>query len=126
MNYLDGVRTIEGIQTALENLPQGSEAYDSMYQATMKRIESQSRHDKELALRVLLWISSAKRPLTPLELQHALATKVNTLRTTALPEIQDIISVCGGLVTVEEGNNSIGLVHHTVQEFLQRQLLHSS
>jgi ankyrin repeat protein len=77
---------------------------------------------RELAMKVLSWITCAKRPLNTLELQHALATKVgkSKLDHGDLPHIRDIVSVCLGLVTVDEESNIIRLVHYTTQEYFKR------
>jgi hypothetical protein len=74
----------------------------------MKRIESQK-------------ITCAKRPLTTLELRHALAVEIHEseLDEENLPEIDDTVSVCAGLVTVDEKSDIIRLVHYTTQEYLQ-------
>ena len=81
---------------------------------------------KELAKMVLSWITCAKRPLTTLELQHALAVEAGgyELDDDNLPEIQDMISVCAGLVTVNEENGIIRLVHYTTQEYFERTQKH--
>lgn len=56
----------------------------------------------------------AKRPLTTLELQHALAVEVgeSELDEENFPEIEDMVSVCAGLVTVDEECGIIRLVHY--------------
>ncbi len=67
----------------------------------------------------------AKRQLTTLELQHALATKKgkSELDHGDLPHIGDMISVCAGLVTVDEESGIIRLVHYTAQEYLEQTLI---
>jgi hypothetical protein len=84
----------------------------------MERINSQVIDFKELARQVLSWIICAKRPLTTLELQHALAVEVGKTKLNKhnLPEIEDMVSVCAGLVTVDEESDIIRLVHYTTQE----------
>jgi ankyrin repeat protein len=37
-----------------------------------------------------------------------------------LPQIEDIVSVCAGLVTIDEESGIIRLVHYTTQEYFQR------
>ncbi|KAL6410261.1 hypothetical protein AUP68_06676 [Ilyonectria robusta] len=87
----------------------------------MERIESQSVDQKQLAKRVLLWITSAKRPLTTLELQHALAVEVDEheLNKENLTHIEDMVSVCAGLVTIDKESNIIRLVHYTTQKYFE-------
>src|SRR5271167_575298 len=66
------------------------------YEQTMERINGQKPGLKELAKQVLSWITCAKRPLTTLELQHALAVEVGKpeLDEDTLPDIEDMVSVC--------------------------------
>ena len=88
----------------------------------MERIEGQVKHRTELAKEVLRWITCAKRPLFISELQHALAVEVGEaeLGKENLPQIEDMVSVCAGLVTVDEGSNIIRLVHYTAQEYFDQ------
>jgi hypothetical protein len=106
----------------LKKLPKGSEAYDNAYEDAMKRIEGQVADSKELAIQVLSWITLSKRPLTATEIQHALALEIgeSELDEENLPEVKDILSVCSGLVTIDEESNVIRLVHYTTQEYLKR------
>lgn len=98
---------------ALGKLPKGSEAYDDAYKEAMERTESQIANSKELAKQALLLVTCAQRPLTTLELRHALAVEVgeSKLDEENHPEIEDVVSMCAGLVTVNEGSDIIRLVH---------------
>ena len=88
----------------------------------MERIKSQIADSQELAKQALLWITCAKRPLTTSELQHALAVEIgeSELDDENLPELEHVVSVCAGLVTVDEESGIIRLVHHTTQEYFER------
>jgi hypothetical protein len=88
----------------------------------MERIEGQVKDQKELAKQVLSWIAYAKRPLTTLELQHALAIVVgeSELDEDNLPEIEDMVSACAGLVTIDKESDIIRLIHYTTQEYFER------
>src|SRR3984885_15109292 len=112
----------KAIRTALKKLPRGSQAYDQAYKDAMERIRGQVIDSQELAKQVLLWITCAKRPLTILELRHALAVEIGEpeLDEENLPEIEDMVSVCAGLVTVDEESDIIRLVHYTTQEYFER------
>ncbi|PCD24438.1 hypothetical protein FGRA07_11098 [Fusarium graminearum] len=92
------------------------------YGQAMERINEQMPGKKELAMKVLSWITCAKRQLTTSELQHALATKTgkSELDHGDLTHIGDMVSVCAGLVTVDEESGIIRLVHYTTQEYLKR------
>jgi hypothetical protein len=88
----------------------------------MERIEGQIKNSRELAKQVLSWITCAKRPLTTSELRHALAVEIGEFKLDEenLPEIEDVLSVCAGLVTVDEQSDVIRLVHYTTQEYFER------
>ncbi|KAF9771951.1 hypothetical protein IL306_010380 [Fusarium sp. DS 682] len=92
------------------------------YEQAMERINGQMPGMKTLAMRILSWITCAKRQLTTSELQHALATKTgkSELDCGDLTHIGDMVSVCAGLVTVDEESGIIRLVHYTTQEYLKR------
>ncbi|OCL07167.1 ankyrin [Glonium stellatum] len=96
--------------------------YDQAYDDAIKRIESQPPNKSELGLDVLSWIIYAHRPLTTGELRHALAVELGEedFDEDNIREVEDIISVCAGLVTVEDERHIIHLVHYTTQEYFKR------
>ena len=100
----------------------GSGAYDHAYEDAIERINGQIKDQEELAKQVLCWITCAKRPLTTSELQHALAVEVGEpqLDEDNIPQDEDIVSVCAGLVTIDEESSIIRLVHYTTQEYFDR------
>jgi hypothetical protein len=106
----------------LKKFPKGSEAYNYAYEEAMERVEGQITNSRDLAKQVLSWITCAKRPLITSELRHALGVEIgeSELDEENLPEVEDIISVCAGLVTVDEKSNIIRLVHYTTQEYFER------
>jgi hypothetical protein len=118
---LTGKRAPKAVRTSLRNLATGSGAYDHVYEDAVERIKGQVK-DQELATQALSWITCAKRPLATLEPQHALAVEPGApkLDEDNLPQIEDIVSVCAGLVTVDEENGIIRLVHYTTQEYFER------
>jgi hypothetical protein len=83
----------------------------------MKRITGQVLDSQFLAKQVLSWITYAKRPLMTLELQHALATEVGEpeLNNKNLREIEDMLSVCARLITVDEESKIIRVIYYTTQ-----------
>ncbi|KAH8726741.1 hypothetical protein GQ44DRAFT_613477, partial [Phaeosphaeriaceae sp. PMI808] len=111
--------TKKKVITALEHLSGGTlkQAYDE----AIKRIEGQLFEETAQAKKVLSWITYAQRPLTTDELCHALAVELGDeeLDEDNIPDVEDIISVCAGLVTVDEESNVIRLVHYTTQDYLK-------
>jgi hypothetical protein len=65
----------------------------------MERIEGQEGDFRKLARQVLSWVIHAKRPLSGPELRHTLGVRTDD---DFLPELEDLVSVCAGLVTVDE------------------------
>lgn len=92
----------------------------------MDKLWRESRGQKpgiqKLAENILVWITCTRRPLTILELQHVLAVEPNTreLDQRNLPEIDDMVSTCAGLVTVDEQSRVVRLVHYTAPEYFDR------
>lgn len=122
LDSLVGKRSPKALRTALGKLAKGSEAYDQVYREAMERIAGQVADHAILAKETLSWITRAQRPLTTLQLQHALAVEIGMveLDDTNISEIEHIVSVCAGLVTVDKESDIVRLVHYTTQEFLNR------
>ncbi|CAG9982523.1 unnamed protein product [Clonostachys byssicola] len=101
-----------------ERLDLLAQAYDE----AMDRIRMQPPGFQQLATKVLTWIIFARRQLTILELQHALAVSVGDeeLDEDNMRDIKDIVSVCLGLVTVDEQSGIVRLVHYTTQEYFEQ------
>ncbi|RYP86354.1 hypothetical protein DL769_000738 [Monosporascus sp. CRB-8-3] len=114
-------RTKSKVKSTLENLSKGSKALDKAYDEAIERIDSQLPEDRALAKSVLSWITYAQRPLTTGELCHALAVEPgeDELDRDNIPDVEDIVSVCAGLVTVDRESNIIRLIHYTTQEYFE-------
>jgi GPI inositol-deacylase-like protein len=97
----------------------GKEGLDKAYEDTVNRIENQQQGIHELAKKMLFWIVFAKRPLTTEELRHALAVEPGTrsLDMRDLFPVEDMVSSCAGLVTIDQESNIIRLVHYTRSTF---------
>lgn len=110
------------MRNALQKLPTGSEAYDHAYSTIMERILGQVKKHECLALNVLSWITCAKRPLTISEIQHALAVEPgkNRFDKGKVPPLEIMVSVCAGLVTIDEESSIVRLVHYTTQQFFEQ------
>ncbi|KAH8687250.1 hypothetical protein BGZ60DRAFT_438813, partial [Tricladium varicosporioides] len=123
LNSLKGKKSPKAIRSSLKNLVTGPKAYDYAYQDAMERIEGQLADEEKLAKQVLSWITCAKRPLTTPELEYALAVELEEtqLDEENLCRVEDMVSVCAGLVTVDEESNIIRLVHYTTQEYFERE-----
>ena len=97
------------VRKALENLPP---ELDESYEQTIERIKGQGKDYSELAMRVLLWVSNAVRPLSPVELQYAIAIQpgMTELDDEDLDDQDLMISVCAGLVVLDAETNTLRFV----------------
>jgi ankyrin repeat protein len=118
-------RTKRDVLSTLETLPKGLVALDEAYDKATERIHGQLPEDRSLAWRALSWITYAKRLLTTTELCCALAIRPGDklLDDDDVYDVEDIISVCAELVTVDEESNVIRLVHYTTQKYFEHELL---
>src|SRR3984885_6493359 len=114
--------TKKKVRSALQKLSKGDEALNQAYGEAIERIECQLPGNRTRAKNVLSWITCALRPLTKGELCHALAVELGDkeLDQDSIPDIEDVVSVCAGLVTVDEESGIIRLVHYTTQEYFKR------
>lgn len=110
--------TLRKVKVALTTLPEGLE---NVYNDVLERIQGQDSELASLAMNVLGWIYHAKRPLQLLELQHAIAVEPEDtfLDEDGLPEKDLLISVCGGLLSVQE-DDTVTFIHYTAHEYFDR------
>ncbi|KAF9882257.1 ankyrin repeat protein [Colletotrichum karsti] len=122
LKSLRGKRSAKAVKECLKKFSGGSDAYHNAYDEAMERIEGQLEDQVTLAKDALSWIICAKRPLTTEELQHALAVEKGSksLDKDNIPELDDVVSACAGLVTIDEESRIIRLVHYTTQEYFER------
>lgn len=119
MDSLSTKTTLRKFKTTLESLPDDlNVTYDEIWE----RIKAQNPDDADLAKKVVYWVFHAMRPLTVPELQHALAVESGdtSLDVDSIPDEDLMVSVCAGIVAVQEDSNTVGLVHSTTQEYLER------
>ncbi|KAI1269810.1 hypothetical protein F5Y18DRAFT_437656 [Xylariaceae sp. FL1019] len=120
---VDGIRDhAYAVRNALRKLSKGSDAYDIAYDDVMNRINCQPLGRRQPALKALTWVTYAKQPLGTSQLQHALAIEPDKTRLDKddIPNINDVISCCCGLLTFDENSNIVRLVHYTTQEYYNR------
>ncbi|KAJ5727661.1 hypothetical protein N7493_005481 [Penicillium malachiteum] len=122
ISSLVGSTTKREIRNALKAIPKGADGYDYAYNQAVMRIKCQPPLSRRRARKALSWLTCAKRQLSIPELEHALATEGGDREFDVdnITAYDEILSVCAGLVTVDEESNVIRLVHYTVQEYLER------
>ncbi|KAJ7695371.1 ankyrin repeat-containing domain protein [Mycena rosella] len=109
--------TIRALRDALKNMPTDLK---HTYDEAMERIDRQSEDDRKIARLVLIWVSNAKRPLSIGELQEALAVEPDdtTFDSDNILDVDIMLSVCAGLVIVDQTDQIARLVHYTAQQYL--------
>ena len=118
MDSLVTKMTRKALQEAIGELPKTlHETYDD----ALSRINKQNEDEKELAERILSWISYSFRPLNIMELRHALAVTPGEeyFDEANMPDEEDLPSVCAGLIYIEEGSKMVRLAHYTAQDYLE-------
>ena len=104
---------------------------EELYQQTIERIQQQAGDDGALGMRILGWITHAKRPLFVDELRHGLAVEYNDdeedlkeFDADNLLSPRSLVDVCAGLVTIDSTSQIIRLMHYTTQQYFDKARLH--
>ena len=118
MDSLVTKMTRKALQEAISELPK---TLNDTYDDALSRISKQNEDEKELAERILSWISYAFRPLNVTELRHALAVipGEDHFDEANMPDEEDLPTVCAGLISIEEGSKIVRLAHYTAQDYLE-------
>jgi hypothetical protein len=109
VDWLSSLFRATDIRAALENMS-GAEGH--VYAQVMERIEGQAEDRRQLARRVLSWITYSRRQLSVKELQHALAVSPGQTQLCEedIYHVDTLTSVCAGLVVIDEESGVIGFV----------------
>ncbi|KAJ7109047.1 ankyrin repeat-containing domain protein, partial [Mycena crocata] len=109
--------TAVSIRTALRTLPT---TIENIYDEALHRIETDDW--SEDALSVLSCLVYAQRLLKVEELQHFLAIRpgLADLQEEHLTSRETLISMCAGLVVIDDSAGIIRLVHFTAQEYFEQ------
>lgn len=119
LQFLEEQSNKHRILSALNQLPRG---LHQIYEAAISRIRTQPNPENvELALKALNWLTFAREHLQIMALRHALAVKEDTMdiKENDLPNLQMVLSLCVGLVILDQESSEIRLVHETTQQYLQ-------
>ncbi|KAF3316609.1 hypothetical protein TWF173_001892 [Orbilia oligospora] len=106
------------IYQVLSDLPRG---LHETYARILHRI--QGERDEDEAAMVFNWLSKCRRPLTLLELRDAIAIRVGDTRHDQIrnrynEDPERIIQNCGGLVVMNEQDQTVQYAHSTVAKYL--------
>lgn len=121
-DLLSSKTTLKAMKAYLSNLRKDGDALSKAYEQQLTRIDAQVEEHRLLAKRVLSWVTHANGPFTVRMLQQALAvvpdmTVVDDEDDVVDPEL--MISVCAGLVVVDDVSQVVRLIHYTTQEFME-------
>jgi ankyrin repeat protein len=120
LNVLEHLETAKEVREALNSLPP---TYDGCYEFTLKQIEMKDTVQRNLAFKVLAWLSHALGGLTVKALQDALSVQAGDEKVDEEKQIpvDDLISVCSGLVVTDNvnGTQNISLLNQTASRYLK-------
>ncbi|KAH6906766.1 hypothetical protein BKA70DRAFT_1150947, partial [Coprinopsis sp. MPI-PUGE-AT-0042] len=118
LDALSGCLSPQDVSEMLKVFPSSIE---DVYHQTWARISNQTRKYATLAKAVLVWVLHASRSMTMEELEWAVATSPDTHKFEASRRVPGttLLSLCGGLITLEEESRLVRLVHYTAKEMLE-------
>jgi hypothetical protein len=122
---MDLLTYTESWEEAAKVLKKLEPSLEYLYTKIFEKIESLPKEEKRLAQDTLAWLVYAKAPLKGLQLRHALSSSHGTseLQIDQIPEMEDILALCGSLVTYERANDTCELSHVSVSDFVRETVL---
>ncbi|VUC23741.1 unnamed protein product, partial [Clonostachys rosea] len=122
LDALKDTTSVRDVRNLIKHMSERkTDAYDSAYEDAMRRIEGQKPNTMKLAMRVLMWLTRAKRHLRDDELRHALSVELGSSSFNEENLVEcDIISICAGMVVMDPVSRIVRLVHYTAQDFFER------
>jgi hypothetical protein len=101
-------------------MPEGNSGLKLAYDEALKRIDDQRDGHREVAHLVLTWVVHTCRPLTFLELQHALCmVDPGSFDPSALLDKEHLTAFCAGIVTIGTDDGKVRLVHYTAHSYFE-------
>lgn len=109
---------VRNVRRALDKAPANLFAF---YDVAMARIADQPEPRRQAVKTALCYLFCAKRPLNTEELLHALGVEIDDagLDETATPDLPFVLSDSVGLIRADAQTGIVGLVHHTLHEYLK-------
>ncbi|GIJ89202.1 hypothetical protein Asppvi_008132 [Aspergillus pseudoviridinutans] len=131
LSCLENSLSTEEINAVLEQIratrPNGlteTDVLDSIARACSRaidKIKRQAEGARNLAQRILEWLSCARAPLKLSELKQALVSEFTAMEEKeAVPAAEDIVSVCAGLVTVDIEADTVSFLHRIIHEHFEQ------
>jgi hypothetical protein len=122
---LDLLAKTGSLQEAKQVLRELQPSMKHLYKKIFDKIDELPKKERKFTQDALAWLVFARAPLKGLQLRHALATKAGTYKLTEdqIPEMEEILALCGSLVTYEKETDTSGLSHDSVSEFVRETVL---
>jgi len=115
LDHIARLRNDRAIKQALKTLPPDlNETYERI-------LDMISDLDKELAMRIFHWLACSLRPMLIQEIVEGIGLEFGATSLdldSLLNDPEDLLDVCGSLVTVDQDAGTVGLAHFSVKEFL--------
>jgi hypothetical protein len=118
--FLEEQKNEHHILTALNQLPKGLR---DTYDAAVARIKNRPvANDVKVAIKTLKWLTFVKENIHATALQHAIAIRDDStdIQEADLENIPAVLSLCLGLVVVDQESGNVRLVHETTQEHFRK------
>ncbi|KAI9155084.1 Ankyrin-1 [Paramyrothecium foliicola] len=122
LRSLSSVKSPKALRFSLSKLSIGSNAYDQVYEDIMARISALGPESEALAKQALLILCCARQPLLTEDLVYALSIEPDstTIEDDNVPDVEDIVATCAGLVIIDKESNVVRLGHKSAQEYFER------
>ena len=121
MDRLLSQPTVGALLDDLANISSSKSGLDGFYEEAIGRIQSLTEGYMKLAKKTLSLVLTAKRPLSPKELQYAVATTTSgETRKEDITTAETLISYCSGFIELDKTNAVVRIAHYTAQEYLNR------
>lgn len=115
IDILCAMKTDESIREALSNLPKD---LSDTFSHILKKHKPRTKPDQRSIFEIIM---VAQRPLTSGELQEVLSVTPgdsNWNPGKLINDVDSVLACCGSLVTIDEEDTTVQLIHHSVKQFL--------
>lgn len=111
--------TVRHVRNKLDTLPT---TLVTTYDQAMQRIEDQQLDRKDVALKILAWVSYTFRSLSLKELQHAVAIRPGDIQLDEelIMDGSQITALCAGLVILDQRTSTVNWVHYSTKHYFEQ------
>lgn len=111
--------TVRHVRNKLDSLPT---TLATTYDQAMQRIEDQQLDRRDVALKILAWLSYTFRSLSLKELQHAVAIRPGDIQLDQelIMDGSHITALCAGLVILDQRTSAVNWVHYSTKHYFEQ------